>query len=202
MRPRVSGTAGLPMNRASRGSKRAGSCPCCAAFFCFPRSYRESTDLFHWNRKSPLQVALSPVRRAGPAKGDPLYHLDHFCLARLETRVFADSRGLRSVTLIGNFTQIPSKIFQPGARVSAVYRPGAKAQLLRRVVAVASHVVLGELGIQRKEVIHGRRSSEQICSMAQLRRFNDHRVIELEDVDDCSSGPAAGSRPGHSPDAR
>jgi hypothetical protein len=75
-----------------------------------------------------------------------------------------------------------AKVFEPGTRISAVQHLTDKAQLLRRVIPVAPDIFLGELGIKREKVIHGPRSSEQVCGVPQLRRFNHHRVLELEDV--------------------
>jgi hypothetical protein len=55
------------------------------------------------------------------------------------------SGRLRSVSIVGNFTQMPAKIFEPGTRISAVQHPADKAQLLGRVIPVAPNIVLGEL---------------------------------------------------------
>jgi hypothetical protein len=163
MRPRVSRTTGLLMKQGIRRLQKDGHLHLGGVRRRFPWSYQKSTDLFHWFRKSPLQNSSFPDPVGRSNKGSlPFTLLIILVWLGLGTRVFADSRKLRSISVIGNFTQIAAKIFQPGPRISAVQHPPDKAQLLGRVIAVASDVVFGELGIQRKEVIHGRRASEQI----------------------------------------
>jgi hypothetical protein len=148
----------------------------------FLRSCRKSTDLFRWNGKSPLQVTLFLIRWVGPAKGVLLSALDQFWLARLGTRAFADSRGLRSVNVIGNFTQIPSKIFQQGARISAVQHPPIKLSLSAALLRLCLMSSLETLVYNERKtsIDEGRRN--KVCSMAQLRSFNHHRAVEFEDV--------------------
>jgi len=83
---------------------------------------------------------------------------------------------------VDSFTHALPDLPEPNSGIRTVNHAAEKAQPLGSIVAVAPDVILCDLGVQSEEAIHVPGLGEDVCSVAQLRGFDNDGFLNVENV--------------------